>query len=299
MLSYELISITTYDNIVYPLADGASRFVLNTPGNLGLPPIDYLTQRTYKGDGVVETGYRLGQRDFTVNFRNQGCSRNDYWNIRQSLINILRPNRGGQATFTIRLSTGEKRALTVRSLSPTFPEVENTRWDEYSYTEILQFLAFDPVWYDPSEDSYEVVNDPADQLVFPITFDDANIIFGGDSYGIASITYDGSWYAYPVIVITAPFDQVTLSHIELGVSLSLIYGIASGYIEINLANQTITDQDGNSLWGYLTENSDLQGFKLEPDPVVSGGVNQINIFLPGSDGSTTVNVFWNTRYIGI
>jgi hypothetical protein len=296
---YELMSITTYDNITYQLTDGVSRFVVATPPDWGLPPIEYLLQRSYKQDGATETGYRLNTRPFTVGFRNNGCSRDQYWSIRESLINITRPNRLGQMIFTIRLSTGELRSIVVRSTSPVFPEVEVTKWDEFSITEILQFEAFDPIWFEPTEVTYAVSNIPADELTFPALFDDDDIIFGGDSYGIASISYLGNWYAYPVIRIGAPFTQVVMSHIDTGAVVGLTTGVSSGYIDFDFQNLTITDNNGNDLWGYLTPDSDVQQFRLEPDPIVANGLNQINFFLPGFTGSTTISVFYNLRYIGI
>lgn len=299
MLSYELHKIITYDDQEYILSDGSSRFVVSTPGDWGMAPIEYLTQRSYKADKLTEVGYRLNSRPFAVNFRNQGCSRDDYWRLRSALINILRPNRNGQLTYVVRLSTGELRAIVGRSTSPTFPDIGVEQWDEFGFSEILQFEAFDPVWFDPAQDTYVVDNDPADELAFDIAFDDEGIYFGGDSYGIASISYLGTWYSYPLIRITAPFNQVTLSQIQTGASLSLMTGVSSGYIDFDFENQTITDNLGNNLWGYLTGDSDIQQFRLEPDPIVANGLNEINIFLPGSTGATTVTIEYNTRYIGI
>lgn len=299
MIQYELHSITTYDGVEYVLSNGSDRFVVATPGEWGIVPIEYLTQRAYKQQGLTEVGYRVNPRPFIVNFRHNGCSRDQYWQIRGALINVLRPNRNGQLTYKVRLSTGEFRSIVGRSTSPTFPEVSVDQWDEYGFSEMLQFEAFDPIWYDPAQITYVVDNDPADELAFDIAFDGDGIYFGGDSYGIASISYTGTWYSYPVIRITAPFSQVTLSQIQTGASVTITTGVSSGYIDFDFENQTITDNNGNNLWGYLTGDSDVQQFRLEPDPIVPNGLNEINIFLPGATGATTVSIMYNTRYIGI
>lgn len=302
-LSYELHKIITFDGIEYPLSDGNDRFVLSTPGGWGMPPIEYQIRRSYKQDGVTKTGYRLNSRVFSVSFRHKGCNRDQYWSIRESLLNIMRPNRGGSMTYVIKLSTGELRAITVdSSSSPNFPEIANTTWDEYGLSELFNFEAFDPVFYDPNQDIYTLVNDPADELAFDIAFDDDGIYFGGDSYGIANITYNGSWYTYPVIRVTAPFDNLIIANITTGAQLTLMYGLSSGYVELDLsANpKTITDNLGNDLYGYLTPESNLTEFKIEPSPIASGGINQLNFFVAGYNVlATAITVRYYTRYIGI
>lgn len=303
MPEYEVIKVTTFDGIDYDLRNDHGRFVLSTPGNMGLAPTEFQTFSTFKQDGVLETGFRLNPRTFTINFRhNNDCGREQFWAIRRALIDVLRPNRNGQFTFTIIQAGGAKYSIKGRTTSPIFGETDNNAWDEWSINENIQVECFDPVWFASDIVTQSVTRNPAQQLVFPITFDSSHIFFGaGDSFASQAISYTGTWYSYPTIVVTGSFTYVEIFHQELQVSLRLIYTAPIGdTITFNLSERTITNQAGTSLFGFLTSTSDLQGMKLEPDPVVANGVNTLiftigNVTVP----DTTVTISYLERFIGI
>lgn len=297
---YELQSITTFDGETYDLTDGLNRFVLTTPGNFGMPPIQYQTKKSYKQDGVTETGYTLNPRPFSLQFRHKGCSRDQLWEIRSALIDILRPNRGGQMTYNIVRSDGRKFSIDARSYSPSFEEKPNDQWDEWSFTELLQFEAFNPIWYETDLIDEVVVNQVAGELVFPITFDDNNIYFeDASSYGTLAITYTGTWYSYPVFTIHAPFSRIQIVHEELSKSITLLYSATSGYVTIDLEQLLITNNLNANLFNYLDPMSDLQAFKITPDPELTGGINTLAFFLPDYTIDTQIEVSYKNRYIGI
>jgi hypothetical protein len=81
----------------------------------------------------------------------------------------------------------------------------------------------------------------------------------------------------------------------------LTAGLDTGYMVIDLASKTktITDDQGNDLWGYLTLDSDINRFRLEPDPIAPDGVNEISFILPGYTTDTLVTIDYNNRYLGI
>lgn len=304
-LEYELMSLTGYDGEVYPLTDGSQRFVVSTPGEMGLPPINWLTRSSYKQDGVSEVGYRLQPRPFNLSVRLKNiCSRDEYWAIRSAFLDITRPNRGGQLTFTIRKHNGELRSIKARANTPTFPEVPSDTSDEFGLSEVLQLECFDPVWFEATQTEQEITYNPAEELTFPFAFDDDNIYFETDgSFGNTVVPYLGTWYSYPTFVVTGPFDSLQIVHLDLNVRIGFLLPFAQGEtLTINLEARTITDQNGVDRWGYLTANSDIQGFKLEPDPLVTNGLNTINYYLPGAQvgvGLTTVNILYYKRFIGI
>ena len=298
--SYEVQSITTFDGEIYQLTNGANRFIITTPGNLGMPPIQFQTKKGYKQDGVSETGYTLNPRSFALTFRHTSCSRDQLWVIRQELINILRPNRGGQLTYNIVRSDGRKFSIDARSYSPVFEEKSADQWDEWSYTEILQFEAFNPIWYETDEITETVVNQVAGQLTFPITFDDNNIFFeDASSYGTLAITYTGTWYSYPTIRVTAPFTRIQIIHQELNKVITLLYGSTTGYVDINLETLQITNQLNANLFNYLAPISDLQAFKITPDPEIAGGINTLDFYINDYDSDTEITVMYKNRFIGI
>lgn len=297
----ELYSITSDDGLVYFLADGDTRYVIQTVDNAGLPPVEYLTRRPYKADRLVEEGFRLNPRSFSIAYQFlNDCTRDEYWQARADLLNVVRPNRGEALTVTLILADGTKRAIKARALTPVFPSVPVDTVNEWNFSEVLQFDAFDPTWFDPDSVTSEVSNEPAEELAFPIAFDDENVYFGeGASFGSITINYTGTWYSYPIITIDPPYSSVRIHHSQLNVDLELLVSSSTRQIIIDLDTPSIVDDLGNSLFNFLTPDSDLQGFKIEVAPIVASGINTLIFTIPGSSGATAVNVEYLTRYIGI
>lgn len=298
----ELYKVEAADGLVYWLADGENRFVIQTIDSAGLPPVDYLVRRPYKADRLVEDGYRLNPRSFSVSYEfTNKCSRDVYWQARADLLNVLRPNRGDALTLTIILYGGTKRAIKARALTPVFPSVPVDTIDEWNFGEVLQFEAYDPTWFSPDAVTESVANDPSDELAFPISFiPDEHIYFAtGSSYGNITINYGATWYSYPRITITPPYSNVRIHHNELNVDLQILRASSTRTIIIDLDVPSIVDDLGNSLFNYLTPDSDLQSFRLEPEPITPNGVNTLSFSIPGSSVLTTVQVEYYLRYIGI
>lgn len=298
----EVYKIEADDGLIYELHDGETRFVVNTIDSAGLPPVEYLTRRPYRADRLIETGYRLNPRNFAISYQFiNDCSREVYWEARAALLNVVRPNRGEALTVTLIRDDGVKRAIKARALTPVYPSVDVNSVDEWSFAEILQFDAFDPTFFDPTASMQVVSYNPIQELAFPIEFDEDDIYFGsGAIFGTLAITYLGTWYSYPTFTITPPFDSIRVNHNELGVNLQLLYGSSTRTVTIDLNTPAITDDLGISLFNYLSPDSDLQGFKLQPDPIVDGGINTLIFTIPGAtDPQTTVGVDYLNRYIGI
>lgn len=298
----ELYKIQAADGLTYWLADGETRYVVNTIDSAGLPPIEYTTRRPYKSDRLIETGYRLNPRSFTISYRFVNhCDRDQYWAARSALLDAVRPNRGGALTVTLIMDDQSKRAIKARALTPTYPGVPPDQIDEWSFSEVLQFEAIDPVFFEPDFTSHLMFNTPAEELAFPITFDDDNIYFGaGAVFGTLAIPYTGTFYTYPIITITPPYNSVRIFHEELNVGIEVLRGSSTANMIIDLDSGIIQDSDGNKLNNYLTPDSDKQGLKIEVDPVVAGGINTLTLTIPGAViPTTTALVTYKRKFIGI
>lgn len=298
----ELYSITAADGLVYYLTDGQGRFVVSTIDSAGLPPVDYLTRRPYKADRLVEEGYRLNPRSFSIAYQFvQDCGRDEYWTARAELLNVVRPNRGDALTVTLTLSDGTKYAIKARALTPVYPSVPVDQVNEWNLSEILQFDAFDPTFFSADAITAVVSNEPSDELAFPISFiPDEHIYFGsGGIFGSIAVIYTGTFYTYPRFTITPPYSSIRIHHSQLNVDLEILRSSSTRTITIDLDIPSILDDLGNSLFNYLTPDSNLQGFKLEVDPIVANGLNTLIFTIPGSSGMTSVSVEYLRRYIGI
>ncbi len=318
----EFDKIITADGTEYPLSDGINRFVMSFTG-YGMPPVRYITQRGPYQHGDTALDYRLQPRTLQLVYRENSCSREEYWNNRAALLNVVRPNRHtlnevSQGTLRKILPDGSIRDIDIFiSRGPSFESRNPGRWDEWAFTETLRFIAHDPTFYDPSVNNEEVVlSGINDHLIFEASgADTEDLIFydGTDGSGLLfesdlvnedlAITYEGTWPAFPTIQITGPLDIPIITNEATSEVIKLNYEIPSGTtitISLDYGNKTVLDADGVSRIGMIDESvSDLATFHLEPAPGAAGGINTINVTGSGATDDTQIIVSYYTRYIGI
>jgi len=294
-------------------ADGVS---LNLSGNVyemdfggfGLANFDYQTRSGYKQSGSTEIDFRASDRQFNVNIYRKGMSdRAQYWTERKRLIDIFRPNRGGQLTMQIITESGEKRSIKCRCNGGVEFSNENANENNWDLNCALSLVAFDPTWFDSDATLFEPVAESDEQLVFPITFDDENIYFGtsGQIYTTDDITYNGNWRTYPLITITGPYSSCVLTNTSNDVEIQLLTAIATGeqrIINTEPGNVYVIDENGDSVINELSKDSNFVDFAVFPDSELPSGApaQQILARITGAVvGETTFSVQYYERYIGI
>lgn len=291
--------------------DDLYRFLVSDTG-YGMPGINYISQQGPYQHGNTIYDYRLQPRVIQLLFRENACSREEYWNKRANVLNILRPNRQVSGEFnlgTLRkiLPDTSKRDINVLvEEGPAFAARDPSKWDEWSYQETLRFIAPDPTFYDPDM----ITTAPwqpssSDQLVLPVTFDDSSIVFtavGG--FGAIEVNYVGTWLTYPTIYISGPFQDPIITNYATGEKIDMTgYHVALGdtvTINLQFGYKTITNIAGTNLIGYVSTDSDLATFHIAPDPESPSGYN--NIVFEGSGfvvGETLLRLSYYTRYIAI
>lgn len=302
---YDVQSLTTADGEELVLANkqGDKLFAISY-GNYGAPPIEYLTRRGYKQDGSTVVDYTVNDRPLMLTLHQvTPATREQYWSYRAALINFFRPNRGGALTLTMREAGGNKRALKVYAAPGfTFPP---SAPDESGWVieEPINFVAYDPIWYDPDTAAVVLSGEAGEELVFPITFP---IVFSPDGTIFeASINYLGNWESYPIITLEGPYSSASIRNVSTGVTVILFVPIGAGdqrTIDFTPGAQRIYDAVGNDQFGDLSPspNSNLVDFNLRPDPEVPGGINEIEITLTnGVLGTSNATIQYNDRYLGI
>ncbi len=282
------------------------RFVVGFSG-AGMPPFDYPTQRSPFQHGDTVKDFFARPRVIQMLIRENFCDRDDWWNGRTTLLDDLRPNRQLTSTASV---PGVLRFIrtdgTIRDINvfidagPRFEPAEAGVWDEWSFQEILRFIAHNPIFFDPTQATltFAIVLDT--DLVFPITFP---IQFGSGEVDLTSnITYTGSWEEFPIIVITGPLADFRLDNVTTGEFLALGSDIAPGRtvtIDLRSGFKTVTDDLGNNLIGSVTPDSDLGTFHIAADPEATNGVNVMRLRGNQPTGATSVVINFFTRYVGI
>jgi hypothetical protein len=155
-------------------------------------------------------------------------------------------------------------------------------WRERSFREMIRFIAYNPVMYDPTE----IVVD------FLLT--------AGAVSETENIFYTGTWEEHPTLTLTGPLNNPIILAVAVDEHIALEYDIPDGdVVTIDLHAQTVTDNHGNNLLGVVTPESSLATFRLEPHPVVYGGANSISIMASGATANSDFSVSYFRRFIGI
>lgn len=302
------------DGRVYNFDDGLDKFLISREG-FGIPSFNYITERGPYQHGETVLDYRLSPRIVQLVHRVRGDCRDDFWANRAELLNSLRMNRqssGEMNTGILRtvLDDGTKRDLNVLlAKGIPFSARDTGSWDENSLTEMIRFIAFDPVLFDPNELTVTFALSVVDHLVFPVSFVHAScpscedMLFGMSSIDEThNISYYGTWLSYPTLVLTGPMQKPSIINVTTDEKLELDYDVSVGEtVTISLAygNKTILNGSGVNLIGSLTTDSDLATFHIAPSPEALNGINALRVVFGGATAASTIYFTYFTKYIGI
>jgi len=304
----EFTSFITPDGVEYKF-DTSHRFILTEEG-FGAAPVTYITQKGpfQHGESIID--FRLTPRTIQMVIRNNGDSRQDYWNNRSGLLNALRPNRslsGQMNSGKLRkiFQDGSIRDIDVVCVSgPGFVARDLSRWDEWGFTETLRFIAYDPTFYNPVEQvvtwATMIVSSFAGYMTFPITFPLTTGTILSDKSD--TVTYAGSWLSYPRIKATGPIENLILQNESTGERISFLYDIQEGEevtFDLSYGNKTVISSTGANLIGAVSSDSDLVTFHLAPDPEVVNGINEISVSASAITDESGLEIRYYERFVGI
>lgn len=296
----DVIHIETFDGEELFFTDSNLRLLAY--GNLGAPPTQFITRQGYKQNGVTEVDYLLQPRTITVElFQSGDCDRQTYWDNRKALHDILRPNRGGPMTFTIRTPNENLRSIVVRA-DPglVLPPVPNN--NDWAIREPIDLTADDPLFSNAAQSGGAMAAAVQTELVFPIIFP---ISFGtsGLLLTTGSITYNGTWKSYPLITLTGPYTRAVITNKTTGIVFYMSVAIVAGesrIIDLTPGAQSITDQDGANRFSDLGAGSNLIDFAIRPDPEVPDGIQEITIQLvDGVNGVSAASLTYYERFFAL
>lgn len=269
----EIHSIVTADGKYMFLPSSGVKLIAY--GNYGAPPVKFNTRKLHLQDGVTELNYTVEPRNIPVRmFKDAACSRQEYWNNRLRLHEFFRPNRNGKLKLNVILPTGDVRTLDVRA-DPGMEFQAQTEDNSWYIDETLNFVAFNPIWYNPTEKEAHTSGFYGTDLVFSASFP---IEFGPEGLQFVSqINYLGTWRTYPTIKIDGPYSSVLISNETTGKEITLDVPIGLGekrILTLNPGETSIVDENGNYCFGDLGPTSDLMDFTIKPVPEVPEGSNE-------------------------
>ncbi len=155
---------------------------------------------------------------------------------------------------------------------------------------LLTIVTTDPFIYRTGQQSSGLFSvEVQGGAIYPVIYP---VIYGAGSGGGGSVNNIGNAPAFPIITITGIVTQPRITNESTGeyVELDVTTTSAVDVIEINMLEKTIT-LNGTSILGDRINDSSW--WSLEP------GVNAINFETDDSDDTGTVELVWNTSYLGI
>lgn len=280
-MQIEFDEYVTPDGITHNLQDFDVRAVMSYDG-YGMPPIEWHTSRGPFQHGETALDYRLRPRSIRLILRWKTTERQEYWDRRGELLDALRPNRSANATpgrLRKILPNGDIREIEVQiQRGPTFGPTRPDEWEEWSFEESIDFIAHNPLFFDPIEQIYTAA---------PLV-------------GIGDIVCPGTFEVWPIIQYTGGITDPVITNLTTGEQITLTYAIPAPRvvtIDLTPGHKTVEDDLDVNLIEYIT--GDLVTWRLEVDPIAAGGVNQIQFAVGWSDGTAAMNVYWYDRWIGI
>lgn len=303
----EFDAYITPDGISYPLNDMKDRALLFGVSGQGMPPIEYLMERGPHQHGATIRDYRLESRNMTMVYRKNGSSRQEHWDNRFDLLDIMRPNR---QTTGGRPSPGKLRKIlpngAIRDIDVFIqqgPDFEQSgEWDEWAFETVMRLIAPEPTFYNAYEVEIDVAPDATDELGYPAGYPVAYGP-GGAFDQTFDLTYTGTWDAHPVIELTGPLTEALIENVTTDEMLQFTYNIPSGRIvtvDLRYLYKSITNDLGVKLGtGVLSSDSDFGTFHLATAPEAPGGINQIRLSGEGVPDISQIRFSYNTRFIGI
>lgn len=304
MVNREPLIFIASDGEQYLLTTGRDRVILQEEG-MGMPDIEYITQRSPFQHGETIRDYFLRPRIIQLLYRQDHCSRDAYWRGRQAILDILRPNRGAsicevEGVLRKHLPDGTKWDVkVVASEGPKFPFAAGGGWDYFAAQEVIRFTAYNPVFYNPTVHNVTLTQVGTD-LVLPITFP---ITFTG-WLATQTINYAGTWLEKPTIYLYGPLTNPAVTNLLTGAVIGLNYDIPSGrgvVITLTYGSISILYDDGTDLIGYAVGDYDTFCLSAEKVAGYNGYTPQV-LTLQSSNVPTALSravVSYYDRKIGI
>ncbi len=281
----------------YSLDDGSICRLLEHDG-WGMSAVRRRSVQGPRQHGDSDVGFALEPRRGVLIFGLEEITLQGMYDRRDDLLRLFMPENAPKLLWE--LPNGKTRQIDVHYIDDMTLPWKPSRWAAQRVAITLK--APDPTFYDPTEVVVVFGVGGGGLWSFPLGFPagfSASIINEGQT-----IAYQGTWHAFPTIILTGPLQNPKIENLTTNEQLELQTNIAAGKsvtIDLTPGAKTITDSDGNNLIGTLSTDSDLSTWHLEAASDGSASKdNQIKVTAGGAvPGQSQVELRYKTRFIGI
>ncbi|MFI0929631.1 phage distal tail protein [Streptomyces sp. NPDC021012] len=227
---------------------------------------------------------------------------------RAAALDVLAALQQTPHTAAVRLTAGATQALRIawpgRPVKRLFGRVRrlDATVDKSVFGFIpldIEFLATDPLWYADTESTVEIPlgwltgGGFAAPVVAPIYVQDGTVAADRPGW----VTNNGTTDTWPVIRITGPCAQVTVTHVPTGRALQLptLNLTAGQWIEIDTrpGYRTVTRENGGNALALLSPASRIDQFSLPP------GTSEMRWTAFDNTNSSRMRLTWRDAYTAL
>ncbi|MEV5915835.1 hypothetical protein AB0M00_44000 [Streptomyces chartreusis] len=275
--------------------------VLETSG-LGRPPVRESDVEQPSMDGLFAGpdyfGGRQIQVDAAIRIPGNPAACHDMVATLQAVTDASDVRLVGGQGMALRVKRPGRpvKRLTVRTrrLDPEYRQVI------HGYVPLdMEFLAHDPTWYADEESLTELPlgwltgGGFAAPVVAPLYVQDGTVAADRPGW----VTNNGTASAWPILRITGPCANVTITHVALGRSLALptLNLDEDRWVEIDTrpGYRTVTWDNGGNASAYLSPGSRIDLFSIPP------GTSEMRWTAFDSTNSARLRVTWRDAYIAL
>lgn len=282
----------------YNLTSGTLAYLMDYSG-LGLPPATNFYERAPLQDGNTRRGFRLDPRQFQETFYVPATCREKRQRVLGEFLDIFSLS-DDLFTFRFILPDGSVRLIDC-TLESTIDDASGdriSRMRDYGQLVACQFLAPDPTFYEPTEQTvtFELTESESEGFSIPTPIPTA---IGADELDdTAIILYPGSANSYPVIRINGPIINPVITNETTGASIEFVASteiVLGDWWEIDTKAGTIVDESGTNQLGELSSESSLALFYLLREREAPSG-NTITVTGTRVSGATSVTLTYDIRH---
>jgi hypothetical protein len=267
--------------------------------NFGMAPLHLITSRSPVQQGDTTLDFRLDPRIIQIPILVECFSLQEQYDVRNYLLTMFKPsNKNG--TLTVVQPNGTIRQITTRVLGGLDFNMETSAG--HSVRTMVRLRCSDPTWYDPMEITLPIVTISGTPTAYPKAYP---VSYGTSAFGGSyDIAYAGTWLSYPIITVTGPVTNFSITNTSSNQNISLIAGtvIPAGTtlrFDLRYGLKTVTDNAGNNRISWVDSSSELAQFAIYPAPDVTDAINSIVVTGSGTTTASSVTLAYYNRYIGI
>lgn len=267
--------------------------------NFGLAPLHLITSRSPVQQGDTTLDFRLDPRIIQIPLLVECATLQEQYDQRNYLIQMFKPsNKNG--TLIVEYPDGRQRHITTRVLGGLDFNMDTQAG--YSIRTVIRLRCSDPTWFDPNQVTLPIVTISGTPTAYPKAYP---VTYGTSAFGgTYDLTYTGSWLSYPIITVTGPVTNFSITNTSSNQNITLVTGttIAAGSqlrFDLRYAYKTVTDQNGVNKIGLVDSSSELAQFAIYPAPDVADGINTLVVTGSGTTSASSVYLSYYNRFVGI